>query len=152
MKIILRSVLLLLACASALAQTSSPEAAIMQADRDFQTATEKRGAQGWASFFAEQGIVTLEKPVIGPAAIQEAYKAFLSTPGLIFKWHPVKAEMFPGNNKGYTVGRYEITTPDKDGKHHTRTGTYMTVWEKQQDSSWKVIFDTGAPDPAPTAK
>ena len=27
-----------------------------------------------------------------------------------------------------------------------REGTYMTVWEKQPDGTWKVLFDTGDPD------
>ncbi len=140
--------IVLLLCAATFARTNSPRDEMMQADRDFQAATTEHGAAGWASFFAKDGIVTLEKPVIGPAAIQEAYKVFLSTPGLVFKWHPVKAEAFKSGDKGYTVGRYEITMQGKDGKPHTRTGSYLTVWQKQKDGTWKVAFDIGAPDPA----
>ena len=31
-------------------------------------------------------------------------------------------------------------------------GNYMTVWEKQPDGTWKVLFDTGDPDPPATAR
>ena len=28
-----------------------------------------------------------------------------------------------------------------------RTGRYLTVWKKQKDGSWKVVWDGGAADP-----
>jgi ketosteroid isomerase-like protein len=32
-----------------------------------------------------------------------------------------------------------------------RHGSYLTVWKKQSDGSWKVIADGGAPDKLPAA-
>jgi ketosteroid isomerase-like protein len=39
-----------------------------------------------------------------------------------------------------------------DGKKIVRTGDYFTVWQKEDDGSWKISFDTGDRDPEPQAK
>ncbi|HEY7170475.1 MAG TPA: hypothetical protein VH417_06475 [Vicinamibacterales bacterium] len=35
-------------------------------------------------------------------------------------------------------------TRGADGKVTERQTQYITVWKKQNDGSWKVIFDTGS--------
>ena len=53
-----------------------------------------------------------------------------------------------GGNIGTTRGRYKATTI-KDGKKDVRAGDYFTVWEKDKNDVWKVVFDTGERDPQP---
>jgi ketosteroid isomerase-like protein len=45
---------------------------------------------------------------------------------------------------GVTTGSYVRTTTDA-GKQ--TTGHYISVWKKLADGTWRVIFDTGVPDP-----
>ena len=124
-----------------------PEEALMQADRDFAEATRTKGVEGWVSYFAENGAMLRDQPITGKEAIRAAMKPFLSTKGLIFTWKPTRAGLLPAADMGYTVGRYSITLPDKDGKPATRTGGYITVWKKQKDGYWRVLADAGSPDP-----
>ncbi len=37
---------------------------------------------------------------------------------------------------------------NEKGEKVTLQGDYLTVWQKQADGSWKVIYDGGTPDPA----
>ena len=68
-------------------------------------------------------------------------------------WEPLKAEVFPGGQMGYTVGKYSARFKDKAGKMMEETGRYITVWKKQSDGSWKIVTDTGSEDgPAHPAK
>jgi ketosteroid isomerase-like protein len=48
------------------------------------------------------------------------------------------------------VGRYEARRRDEKGGAAVHTGTFLTIWKKQVDGSWKVVLDTGVEDP-PTA-
>jgi ketosteroid isomerase-like protein len=38
----------------------------------------------------------------------------------------------------YTVGKATYT-----GKEDSWLSTYVTIWKKQADGAWKVLFDTG---------
>jgi len=143
------STFIMLFCATGLllGARNTPEDELMKADKDFAAATQKHGIDGWVSFFAENGSMLRERPITGKEPIRTAMGPFLSTKGLNFTWAPTHAEVLPAGDTGYTVGRYSITLPDKHGKATTQTGSYITIWKKQQDGSWKVLADTGSPDP-----
>jgi ketosteroid isomerase-like protein len=78
--------------------------------------------------------------LIGPQEIGDNMLAAFAS-GFTLSWEPARAEISRGGKLGYTWGRYQAVVSGK-----TREGTYMTVWEKQPDGTWKVLFDTGDPD------
>lgn len=51
-----------------------------------------------------------------------------------------------------TRGHYTMETTDPATKKpKTETGTYLTVWQKQADGSWKAVEDAVIPGATPTA-
>jgi ketosteroid isomerase-like protein len=126
------------------------EEALLRTDREFQRVAAERGAGGFASFFAEDAVIMRDQPVVGPKAIEEARKPFFAVPGNRLDWKPTGAES--EHDMGCTVGRYQITRMNDKGEKTLGHGSYVTVWRRQADKSWKVIFDGGAPDPAPNTK
>lgn len=131
-------------------QHERDEAELMRTDRDFERVTAERGAAGSASFFAEDGVIMREKPVVGPKAIEEADREFFSTPGNRLEWKPTGAES--EHDLGCTLGRYQKTRVNEKGEKTIGHGTYVTAWRRQPDKSWKAIFDGGMPDPPTAAK
>ncbi len=96
---------------------------------------------------ADDAVLFSAKPVlVGKDAIRAFYQAVFSNPEFLLSWQPTRAEMFPSGDTGYTTGRYELHTKDVKGGLVVRRGSYLTVWRKQQDGSWKVLADGGAPD------
>ncbi len=140
-------VTLLLAAAVCVAQTGS--AALLKADRDFAQAVAQKGLDGWMSFMADNSVRLGAPPVVGKEAIRAAMAESFAIPGFKLKWAPTRAAIFKGGNLGYTVGRYEATRANNRGETVTSSGSYLTVWQKQKDGSWKVVWDGGSPDPAP---
>jgi ketosteroid isomerase-like protein len=65
-------------------------------------------------------------------------------------WHPDKAGIARSGDLGYTSGPYEETFTDVTGKTVSDKGKYLTVWKKQSDGSWKVLFDMSSTDLPPT--
>jgi ketosteroid isomerase-like protein len=118
---------------------------LMQADRDFAKATAEKGVDGWMSFMAPGAVLLGAEPVVGPEKIKAAMIKELA-PGSHLTWEPIKAEFIGDGNIGYTIGRFESRSTDKDGKPKVQKGTYMTTWQKQKDGSWKVIGDIGSAD------
>ncbi len=124
-------------------------AAIRDADIAFAAATKARGADGWVSFFADSGMqVAPGQKIVGKAAIREAAAVSFGDTSRSLSWQPTEAHVSAAADLGYTVGRYESTARLKDSTV-VRRGTYVTIWRKLADGSWKVVLDTGSPDPTP---
>jgi ketosteroid isomerase-like protein len=126
------------------------EEVLLRTDREFNTATQARGAEGWVSFFAENGSMMRAKgPITGHEAIRATVMPTFTNPDVSLTWEPQRAELTPGGRLGYTTGRYLLVHKDAAGKRVEARGTYMNIWEKQPDGSWKVVVDIGDPDEAP---
>lgn len=126
---------------------------LLAADRAFDQATAEKGIEGWVSSFAPNGSMLPgdEPPVTGPDAIRQFMGPTLTQPNSSLRWQPTHAEVLIPGVLGMTTGRWELRSLDAEGKPRRRTGTYVTIWKKQPDGAWKVVFDTGSPDP-PAAK
>ncbi|WP_375770090.1 nuclear transport factor 2 family protein [Archangium gephyra] len=126
------------------------EEALMRTDREFNAATQARGVEGWVSFFAENGSMMRDKgPITGHEAIRAAVAPGFSNPDLSLTWEPQRAEITPGGRLGYTTGRFLSVRKDANGQRVEARGTYMNIWRKQPDGSWKVVVDIGDSDEAP---
>jgi ketosteroid isomerase-like protein len=135
--------LVFLAACATTAPSNEPNAdALLKADRDFAKQSAAQGAPAWLAFMAPNAV----KPangglwLNGPEEISQNMLIAFGT-GFTLAWEPERAQISRGGKLGYTWGRYHSTLKGK-----SRDGTYMTVWQKQADGSWKVLFDTGDPD------
>jgi ketosteroid isomerase-like protein len=124
----------------------SPEQLLLKADRDFNQAVAQRRLEGWMEYMADNAVLFSAKPVVGKAAIRDFETPAFADPEFQLQWQPTHAEMFPSGDMGYTTGRYELHGKTAKGERVVRHGSYLTVWKKQADGSWKVVADGGAPD------
>ena len=121
--------------------------AIRNADIAFAKATAEHGVDGWVSFFADSGVQVIPgRNVVGRAAIRELMAPSLGDTTRTLTWRPVTVEVSPGGNMGYTIGRWDRTARVRDGIVTTH-GSYVTIWRKQGDGTWKVVLDIGTSDP-----
>lgn len=127
---------------------ASPDASVLlEADRAFARETAERGAEGWASWFAEGGSMLLPgREVRGRNEIRAVMEPAFAEPGYMLEWSPQRAEVAAAGDLGYTVGRYRRTRV-LEGDTTRTTGSYVTVWRKQPDGSWRAELDLGVPDP-----
>ena len=131
---------------SVAAFAAGPEDEIMKADRDFNQATQEKRAEGWLSFFALEDAALTDPPTVGKQAITERYQKLFSDANFTLTWEPLKGEVFPAGTLGYTTGKYVARFKNKEGKQMESHGRYITLWRKQQDGTWKIVGDSGAPD------
>ncbi len=74
----------------------------------------------------------------GKAAVAADWKRFFDGPDAPFSWVPAEVEVLSSGNLGFTSG------PVFDPKGN-RIGTFNSVWQRQSDGSWKIVFDKGCP-------
>jgi ketosteroid isomerase-like protein len=140
---------LVAACATTAPPPADAAPALSAADREFDVDTAATGVDGWVAHFAPNGVMLQgEGPAIsGTEAIRTAMEGPLASSSL--RWQPTESGMVVDGQLGYTVGRYESRRKSADGSEKIGTGTYLTIWKKMADGSWKVVFDTGVADPKP---
>jgi ketosteroid isomerase-like protein len=119
----------------------APAPALEDADRAFFAATRDRGPDGWADFFAPDGVSWGGGEITtGHDKIRDAMVGLLSKSQLV--WKPIASRMGPSGTLGFTVGTFEI----RAGAQVLKQGSYETVWKQQPDGSWKVAADAGRPE------
>jgi ketosteroid isomerase-like protein len=134
--------LLLLASCATTTQTDPNAEFLLKLDREFAKQSAARGALAWEEYMAPGA----GKPanagqwLMGPEEIGKNMRTAFES-GFTLAWEPMRAELSRGGKLGYTWGRYHSVFKGK-----ARDGAYITVWEKQSNGSWKVLFDTGDPD------
>jgi ketosteroid isomerase-like protein len=113
-----------------------PAPALEAADLAFAADTARRGAEGWVAAFDPQGGMMRKAGRIEHAAIAAAMQPVLTSGRL--DWAPIASGQT--GELGFTVGKATFTgAAPADGWR----STYVTIWRRQADGTWKVLFDTG---------
>ena len=130
-------------------------AAIVKQLKDQETAWARhyaeRNAQGLASHYA--GDAALANPgsalVTGEDAIRKETASFAADPNLKVDFASDRVQVAASGDLAYTRGHYTMTMTDAATKKPaTGSGSYLTVWKKQPDGSWKAVEDFVTPGSA----
>jgi len=139
---------LLLGACSRTPDLDAARAAIRKAELDFAAASKARGADAWAEVFADSGVqMEPGHNYVGKEAVRALMAPNLADTTRLLSWTPTSVEVSSSGDLGYTVGRWELGP--RAGGPVTVRGSYVTIWRKQADGSWKVVLDGGNSDPAP---
>ena len=124
-------------------------AAIMKADADFNQAVAERSEARFLSFIGESAAFNPGTPneARGHKEILKSWAAFFQKDGPTLTWKPTEGHVLVGGDVGMTIGSWVRRGRTPDGKVTEVRGQYLTAWQKQQDGSWKVSFDTGSTAP-----
>ena len=123
------------------------EKQLLQADRDFNKATQEKRLDGWMQYWDDNGVLDRGQPVVGKDAVRKELTAQWAEPSFQLTWEPTSAHMFPNGRKGFTHGTWVMNVNGPDGKPMKVTGQYLTIWQKNKAGEWKIIWDGGAADP-----
>jgi ketosteroid isomerase-like protein len=123
---------------------SSDVRALVSAEAAFAKAVQTRGVKdGFLAYLAPDAI--LFRP--GPVGAVEWMKTRPAPSGFL-DWKPIYADASRSSDLGYTTGPW--TYRAKGAKDQIGAwGDYITLWKKQPDGLWKVVFDGGVSHPAP---
>jgi ketosteroid isomerase-like protein len=127
---------------AALVQAGDKDAdAVLAADAAWLKVYAAKDLAKSVAFCDEQGSMLAPNAPIatGKHAIAKAIASDFAHDDLT--WHANKAGVARSGDLGYTSGTYEMTFKDATGKTVSDKGKYLTVWKKQADGSWKVLYD-----------
>lgn len=149
---------MLTSCSSAPAANENHDADIKalkdneaQWNKDF----EAKDADKLAAHYTDDAtLMTPGQPASkGKDAITKAFKEMVGDPALTLKFSADRVEVAKSGDIAYTQGTYTMTATDRGtGKPMTDKGSYVTVYKKQPDGSWKAVEDAAVsevPPPSP---
>ena len=145
---------LLMVCAGiapAAAQNKSPVndlKSMVETERAFARMSEEKGTrEAFAAFIADDGILFRPTAVFGKKWMQDHPLPPSATRPLL-SWQPIFAAVSRAGDLGYTTGPWQFRQDIKDAKP-VAFGSFMTVWRKQPDGTWKFALDLGISNPEP---
>ena len=112
---------------------------MVEADKAFSAESEKNGMKkAFLEFGADDAV--LLRPGFLPIIEGDVIR-FLNAQedtSFVMTWEPRGADIASSGDLGFTYGTYKVVTGDT-----TLLGTYLNVWRKQEDGTWKFVVDTG---------
>ena len=135
---------ILLTANAALAQApANAEAtrAVFAAESSFAASMAKRDLAAFEAHLASDAIFFGGASVSrGKAAVIAAWRPFFDGPSAPFSWRPQTVEVLESGSLAHSSG----PVFDANGR---QTATFNSVWRRDPDGRWRVVFDKGCPAP-----
>lgn len=157
MRLLVAFAAVLLLVPASTAQENPPTARIpvdmqtlRQTEEDFAKAFADRNVTRFAEFVADDARFTSAgKLREGKAAIVESWTRMMQNPDLTLTWSPDIVQLSQAGDLGFTSGPYEVAVKLKDGTIARERGRFASVWRRQPNGAYQIIFDIGSPEEPP---
>lgn len=130
---------------------AAEEQAIRAKETAWMDAYNKHDAVGLASQYEEgAGLASYGTPLMTDAAARNAFlRGFATDPALKVDFASDRIIVAASGELASSRGHYTMTFTDPATKQpRTETGSYLTVYRKAADGSWKAVEDFTSPGPA----
>ena len=144
LSILVLGALLMMMPSPGFAGDASPEevrASLKAAEEGFASAFADRDLQAFASFIDDDAVFLNRdgSAQSGKAEVVEGWKGMVTSEKPPFSWGPSRWRVNPSGTMGISSGPVI-----SEGK---TVGSFMSIWKRQADGSWKIIFDGGCECP-----
>lgn len=119
------------------------KAAVTKAENDFSKMAGEKGIEAAFWFFADSNAVIKrgnDSLIKGKEGIRHFYSAPRYATAKV-TWAPDFVEVSEEGDLAYTYGKYTWQMKDSTCKANEFKGIFHTVWKKQEDGSWKYVWD-----------
>lgn len=114
---------------------------MMNVDREFSKMSGEKGMKAAFMHYLDSNGVLLRKnrlPIAGADAID--YLLEQNDADYTMTWEPRDGFIAKSGDLGYTYGIYALRPSQKDTVIY---GTYVSIWKREKDGTWKFVLDTG---------
>lgn len=122
--------------------TDQAKQEILQAETAFNRMAADEGvANAFLAFAADSAVLNRGNTLIkGKTAIRNYFQD-QTTKILSLQWSPEFVDVAASGDLGYTYGPYDYTGLTANGDTVKASGVFHTVWKRQDDGSWKYVYD-----------
>ena len=132
-------------CATAPVGPDAARAEVFAAERAFARSMAERDINSFGRLVAEDTVFFNGREALrGRAAVLAGWKAFFDGAAAPFSWEPDQVEVLAS-------GQFALSTGPVKNAQGVVIARFNSIWQRQGDGHWLVIFDKGGP-PDPPAK
>jgi ketosteroid isomerase-like protein len=132
---------------------SNDECAVWNRERSFAASVDRHDAKAFAEHLHENAaFLSGSGPATrGRAAIGKEWATIIEGKEIQLHWYPqIVAIGGPAaGNVATSAGDYWIQDKSPDAKQRYRVGRFNSVWIKDSDGQWRVVYDGGGPPARP---
>jgi ketosteroid isomerase-like protein len=111
---------------------------VTEAELAFARTMANRDLTAFGAFIADDAVFfSGPTPLRGRDAVVGYWRRFFEGPEAPFSWAPDEVEIADGGRLAWSTGPVR----DPAGRE---TGRYHSVWQRQPDGRWQVLFDVGS--------
>ena len=148
----LASLLLSANAAAAAPQLTVSECAVWQRELSFARSVAEHDAAAFATHVAENAAfgASTPEPNRGREAIAKRWAGMIAGKRVALRWYPTRVTMAPGvDDVAWSSGPSLLEVLDPKATDRYLIGAFHSVWHKDADGVWRVLFDDGVePRPA----
>jgi ketosteroid isomerase-like protein len=132
--------IILLSCTKSIKKSAS--GILLRTDRGFSDMSVRDGMhKAFLFYIADSGVLLRDNayPLTGRHSLATLFEKGSDT-SFTLTWEPIYEKLSESGDLGYTIGIFKRKTKSSE---EVSKGTYVTIWERQKDGSWKFVLDTG---------
>ena len=117
---------------------------IRDTERDFAAMAKSEGIPAaFLAYAADSAVLMRNNSIVkGKIKMSEYFKAQpLDMSQLSLSWEPEFVDVARSGDLGYTYGPFVFSITDSTGVTRENKGIFHTVWKRQEDGSWKFVWD-----------
>ena len=111
----------------------------------FSQSVEDQDHQRFASFIDPDARFVSSEVDRGRESIAEAWRVFFVGDMPTIKWRPQFVEVLESGDLALSRGPYRIVDTNEQGELTEAWGTFNSVWRRNSDGEWLIVFDAGSP-------
>lgn len=115
---------------------------VLKAEASFALMAEEKGmAEAFLYFASDEAVINRNDSIIkGKEAIRQYFKN-QTLKEINLQWEPDFVDVSASGDMAYTYGKYYFNAVDSAGNRIFSDGIFHTVWKRQEDGSWKFVYD-----------
>jgi ketosteroid isomerase-like protein len=124
---------------------SAEECVVWRRERGFAQSVEVHDATAFASFLQTGAVFNAGQLEAdrGREQVTKSWTPLIEGKSIVLRWRPGIVNIGSDPRVAFSRGPYILQTT-KDGRLIFGVGLFQTVWDRDADGAWRVLFDGGA--------
>ena len=109
----------------------------------FSLSVEEKNLDAFTAYVASDARFVAGRVLRGREEVVEGWKPFFAEEGPRLSWRPAIIEVLATKDLALSRGPYRSESTSESGETMVAWGTFNSVWQRQANGQWQVLFDAG---------
>lgn len=115
---------------------------ILEVEKAFSEMAANEGVKAaFLHYAADHAVLNRNNTIIEGKEAFESYFDNQILTDIKLAWVPEFVDVSSAGDLAYTYGKFTFSARDTTGKDINAKGVFHTVWKRQEDGSWKYVYD-----------